>query len=179
MTREEKLQKKLNDPAYIQSITENFEKQKEIMNIQFTHLGEPDNYVRERYTGRGHRFYNAKEKIMKNLKQELLQALPYNDKLELSQLFKNKDAIYYVYLDINFFVKIPKADSINTTILKEKGIILPGISPDLDNYLKLIIDVLHDVLYDDDKRVIQINSNKLYSIKPRTEISAKIEIIKK
>jgi len=178
MKKEQKLEKNLNDKDYIEKLKSNYLSDLKVLSFEFTHHDEPENYVRERYTGRGHRFYNAKEKIMKDLKQELLKQVPFKDKEYLQQLFNNEDAIYYVYLDINFFVKIPKADSVDTIILKENRIILPAIAPDLDNYIKLLIDSLHDVIFEDDKRVISINSNKFYSLKPRTELKVRLEIVK-
>ena len=45
----------------------------------------------------------------------------------------------------------------------------------VDNYIKLILDVLHDVVYDDDKNVVGITAEKYYSTDPRIELDIKIE----
>ena len=47
-------------------------------------------------------------------------------------------------------------------------------TPDIDNYDKFIIDCLHNLVYDNDKRLIYINSSKKYSLHPRTELSVSI-----
>jgi Holliday junction resolvase RusA-like endonuclease len=87
----------------------------------------------------------------------------------------NKNAEYYVKIDADFYLKTPDGDSIKKAVLKEEKIILPAIRPDLDNYDKFLVDVLHNIVFDDDKRVVSLNTNKYYSINPRTEV--KIQII--
>jgi len=178
LNKAEKIINKLDDMEYIEQITEKYLEHKREIGISLTKIGQPENYVRERYTGRGNRFYNSKENIMKNMRTEILGMLDITKLHELQTLINNKDAIYYVYITVNFFLGIPKVDSIETKILKEKKIILPCIRKDLDNYIKLIVDVLHDVAFDDDKRVVEINANKFYSMNPRTEMKIRIEIIK-
>jgi Holliday junction resolvase RusA-like endonuclease len=42
--------------------------------------------------------------------------------------------------------------------------------PDLDNYIKLYLDVMNDLVYEDDKQVTEIYCKKVYSNKPRVEI---------
>ena len=178
MAENDKLNKKLNDSDYIETITAERMALKKDLSFELKSLKEPDNYVRERYTSRGKRFYNPKASIMETLKQEMKTQIPYEHKIYLEKLVRNKEAEYYVHLDFDFYVKIPKADSIKTTVLKEKKVIRPAISPDIDNFNKLIMDSLHDVLYDDDKRIVAANSNKYYSINPRTEIRVRFEIYK-
>lgn len=177
MAKKEKIDAKLKDQAYIDKATSEYLSDLRILEIEIVHSEEPENYVRERYTGRGNRFYNAKEGIMKNMKAELKSMVPGDKKIDLDKLLKNEDAVYYVHLEADFYLKTPSGDSIETTVLKENKIIRPAIRPDLDNYDKLLIDVLHDIVYDDDKRLVSIKSNKFYSMKPRTEIRIRIEII--
>ena len=177
LSKEEKIQAKLDDDKYVEKIVKEFYADSEQLTLTFTKIGQPENYVRERYTSRGKRFYNKKQGIMTEMRQEFKDSL-LKDELEiLGPLLSNKDAVYYVELEMNFYLKIPKGDSIKTTVLKEKGVIRPGIRPDLDNYIKLCADVLHDVCYDDDKRIVKIETNKYYSANPRTEIEVEIEII--
>ena len=178
MSKEEKFIKKIGDPEYIKIISDKYLSNKKEIFLNITRQGQPENYVRERYTGRGNRFYNAKEALMKEMKKEILGMIELTKMQELQTLIQNKNAIYYVYIDIDFYLKIPSGDSIETTILKEKNIIKPAIRPDIDNYLKLTVDVLHDIVYDDDKRLVEANSKKIYSINPRTEIRIRIEVIK-
>ena len=50
---------------------------------------------------------------------------------------------------------------------------LPAIKPDIDNYVKAILDALNGVAFRGDKQIISLNAKKLYSDKPRTEIEIK------
>jgi Holliday junction resolvase RusA-like endonuclease len=169
MKKEEKLKKLLADEHYKAKLMSNFKENQGLFDFKITLNREPENYVRERYTGRGHRFYNAKEKIMKEIHKEIDDLVPKLYKKYLNKLMK-EEIEYYVIINVVFYVKIPKADSVETTILKETGQIRPAIAPDLDNYIKLLADVMHNTIYTDDKRLVGINSEKLYSLKPRTEI---------
>ena len=96
---------------------------------------------------------------------------------ELNKIIENKDNHpYYVNVDSKFFVKIPKSDSIEISAKKEAQIIKPVVCRgDVDNYIKLILDTLHDVVYDDDAHVTKITSEKFYSLHPRVELRITIE----
>lgn len=177
MAKRDKIEQKLKDPGYIESARSEYLSNLREISVELIHSEEPENYVRERYTGRGNRFYNAKEGVMKQIKAELRAMIPGSTKIELEKLIRNTDAVYYVHLEADFYLKTPTGDSIETTVLKEEKVIRPAIRPDLDNYDKLLIDVLHDLVYDDDKRLVSIKSNKYYSMRPRTEIRVRIEVI--
>lgn len=43
--------------------------------------------------------------------------------------------------------------------------------PDLDNMIKFYLDVAIGVIYEDDKQVVKITAEKVYSKEPRTEIT--------
>jgi Holliday junction resolvase RusA-like endonuclease len=177
MANKDKVERLLNDEEYVEIATQEYLRNRREIKFEIVHNEEPENYVRERYTGRGNRFYNAKEGIMKDMKGILRSLIPGDIKIELEKLLKKEDAVYYVHLEVDFYLKTPDGDSIVKTILKEKKVIRPAIRPDLDNYDKLLIDVLHDLVYDDDKRLVSIKSNKYYSMNSRTEIKITIEII--
>jgi Holliday junction resolvase RusA-like endonuclease len=175
MKKEEKLKKLLADDQYKAKLISEFKQSQGLFDFKITLNREPENYVRERYTGRGHRFYNAKEKVMKEIHKEIDDLIPDLYKKYLNKLMK-EDIEYYVIINVEFYVKIPKADSVETTILKETHQIRPAIAPDLDNYIKLLADVMHDTIYKDDKRLVGIDSRKFYSLNPRTEIAFTILI---
>jgi Holliday junction resolvase RusA-like endonuclease len=179
MNKQEKLAKLIDDKEHLKALTAEYTKGRaQAIDFEVTLEEEPENYVRERYTGRGHRFYNAKQGIMSEMKAKLKTMVPPHLKNRLEKLFKSETAIYYVNIFVDFYVKIPKADSVDTTILKEKKVILPDQTPDLDNYIKLLVDVLHEVAYDDDKRVTHFTTSKFYSVRPRTELKVRIDVIK-
>lgn len=68
-------------------------------------------------------------------------------------------------LDIIFYMPIPLkgAKSLNGTI--------HSIRPDLDNLIKMILDVANGIVYKDDCIVSSINAHKQYSALPRTEFT--------
>lgn len=177
MAKIEKIKEKLIDEEYIESITQKYLENKEVITLSFIKKGTPENYVRERYTSRGGRFYNKKGGLMKKDHEFYAKQIPTLLRKRLSELVVNKTADYYVSLDIDFYVPIQKAESIKRSVLKEKKIIRPAIRPDLDNYLKYSLDVLHNIIFDDDSRVVTVNSNKYYSVTPRTEIFVTIIIL--
>ena len=69
-------------------------------------------------------------------------------------------------LTLMVFVPIPVSK------LKEwkKTCILPITRPDIDNYLKLVMDALNGIVYKDDNQVVCVKVFKLYSQSPRLEI---------
>jgi Holliday junction resolvase RusA-like endonuclease len=179
MTKQEKFKSKLNDSNYLFQTIVNYEKNKNTIELNFVKEGQPVNYVRERYTGRGHRFYNAKAGIMKDMNKYFISMIPKEHKDYLQNLLANPEAVYNVKIYADFYVKTPNADSVETKVLKEKKVIRPTIAPDTDNYVKLLLDTLHGVAYDDDKRVVSITAHKYYSIDPKTEVKIVIEVIEK
>ena len=102
MAKEDKIKDKLNDQKYIEEAANDFTKDTEVILLKLVYNKEPENYVRERYTSRGKRFYNPKEAIMKAMKSELQEMIPDEVKNKLNNLFLLKDSIFYVYLDIDF-----------------------------------------------------------------------------
>lgn len=51
-----------------------------------------------------------------------------------------------------------------------KGEIRPTSKPDLDNYVKGILDAINTVIVKDDSRVIGINAIKIYQSNPGVDI---------
>ena len=177
-TREEKIKEKLLDANYCFNIIKEFvETVHENIKLEFTIDGPPENYARER-KGRGKHFYNPKSSKMEAARNTMKKSLTDETKEKLKNLFENENASYYVSLDITYYMPIQKSSSFKDIVLKENGLIKPEIRPDIDNYDKFILDTLHEVAYSDDSHVIEIHSYKKYSINPRTEIKAIIEIIK-
>ena len=55
--------------------------------------------------------------------------------------------------------------------MMEQGHIRPAKSPDLDNYVKLILDALNGLLWVDDRYIVEMHSGKFYTTNiPRTEL---------
>lgn len=137
-------------------------------------LGEPESYSRER-KGRGTHFYNPKGDKMNSFRMTCLKAMSKEDyNLTRDLIETNKE--YRIELNIKFYLPIPKGDSLTTAALKNIQIIKPLGRPDLDNYIKFLLDSLHEVFYNDDSKVYKISAEKCYSINPRTEIFATLEM---
>lgn len=75
-----------------------------------------------------------------------------------------------VVCHITFYMPIPKATSKKNRLLMLLGNIRPMSGGDLSNLRKFAEDVLHTVVYDDDKVIVGGLSSKWYDDEPRTEI---------
>lgn len=151
-----------------------------IESFNFTINEKPEAYARER-KGRGKHFYNPKSAIIERYRSIMLKQLGKKGKARIDEIYT--DALkglsdVYVRLYCEFYIPIPKNDSVIKAAKKEMKQILPAQRPDIDNYQKLLLDAMHDVIYEDDCRVILMEGQKFFSINPRIEIRAEIEIRK-
>jgi len=78
-----------------------------------------------------------------------------------------------VALMVRSYFPIPRSWSRKRQALALNGELLPTVKPDLDNCTKLVSDALTGIIWKDDSQVIFIRGRKLYSDKPRTEISVR------
>lgn len=78
-----------------------------------------------------------------------------------------------IAVDVVFYRPVQKSISKIERQRRLTGESLPAIKPDIDNYVKAILDALNGVAFRDDKQIISLNAKKLYSDKPRTEIEIK------
>ena len=139
--------------------------------------GTPINYLRER-SGRNH-FYNPRGKELRSVRKYVSENLSKENKDRLKALVDDESKTYYVALEIEYYVPMRKNLSKEMQTLQKNKFIRPDIRPDLDNYDKFLLDMFHSVIYDDDKRVVSIRSDKYYDDVPRTEITVKITEITK
>ncbi|WP_338230706.1 RusA family crossover junction endodeoxyribonuclease [Lactiplantibacillus paraxiangfangensis] len=51
-----------------------------------------------------------------------------------------------------------------------KGVHLPVVKPDLDNYVKSFLDALHGIYWQDDALITDLTASKRYGRQPRIEI---------
>lgn len=166
-----KINEKLNDENFMRDLLDSKDKY-----ITETHVitinGEPESYARER-KGRGKHFYNPKSKKMEEFKLECIRCIGKGTTAFLKDLIEKTEDMQ-VKMSMKYYIPIQKSSSIKNAILKEKGFIKPNTRPDLDNYDKFILDSLHGLFYNDDCVVVKIESEKLYSLNPRTELSVEI-----
>jgi len=76
-----------------------------------------------------------------------------------------------IRVQFKFYVTPPKSTPQWKYEYIENGYLRPNKSPDLDNYVKLILDALNGLLWEDDRFIVEIHSGKYYTLdRPRTEI---------
>ena len=174
MANIDSLKKKLEDPEFVDKILS--EEEKDTCKVlTFKIEGKPESYARER-KGRGKHFYNPKSGKMSKTRKNLIHQLSKEDYNFMKELINDPNSKYFVELSMKYFIKIPNSTSIRDSIKMIHGVIRPIVRPDIDNYNKYILDTFHEILYDDDNRVVRSEEEKLYAIEPRTEITAFIYV---
>lgn len=128
--------------------------------IEFTINGECVPKARPRFSKYGHVYTTPKtrayEKIVKTTAID-------NNVPCITTALKIKIMVYK---------SIPKSFSKEKRRLAENGKILPVVKPDVDNYVKAVLDGLNGILFLDDKLICDLSVGKRYSNYPRVEITA-------
>ncbi|MHA2274820.1 MAG: RusA family crossover junction endodeoxyribonuclease [Candidatus Kariarchaeaceae archaeon] len=76
-----------------------------------------------------------------------------------------------IRVQAKFFKNPPKNTPKWQLPLMEQGVFRPAKSPDLDNYVKLILDALNGLLWEDDRYIVEMHSGKFYTTnQPRIEL---------
>lgn len=78
-----------------------------------------------------------------------------------------------ISIGLEFYLSIPKSFTKAKRAKAIEGRLLPAGRPDLDNYIKLILDACNGTLFSDDSLVVNILSTKRYSSNPGVIIYAK------
>jgi len=132
------------------------------MNSSYIILGDPIPLARPRMSGPSRIVYDSQKLLKHSLIHQLLKQR--GDTPLLSGA---------LHLDVTFYLKIPKLSLIK---MKEKVGQYHVYKPDLDNLIKMILDVasmkdfddVDGVLMHDDCIVSSINAKKIYDLEPRT-----------
>lgn len=127
---------------------------------------EPQPQSRPRFTARGryvHAYENKKITMYKRMVAATYQ----------SYFGAVKPTEKAIAVDVVFYRPVQKSISKIERQRRLTGESLPAIKPDIDNYVKAILDALNGVAFRDDKQIISLKAKKLYSDKPRTEIEIK------
>ena len=74
---------------------------------------------------------------------------------------------------VHAFYPIPATANKATQKAMNTGIILPVCTPDCDNVLKIILDALNGVVYEDDKQICNIIFSKTYDVVPKISVKIK------
>lgn len=128
--------------------------------IRFTVYGEPQGKARPRFNTRTKTAYTPS----KTSEYEKEVAMAYK------AVSKGKMFNGAVALDINAYFPIPKSTPKKKLFQFLQNIFRPIKKPDIDNILKIIMDGLNGIAYEDDKQVVSVRVNKYYSTEPRVEV---------
>lgn len=130
--------------------------------FKFTIYGEPVAKGRPKPTTiAGHAVMYTPTKTRKAENNLRAQALPFKPESPLTQPI-------HILMDI--YVKMPKASKRKTSDMLS-GLMRPAKRPDIDNYVKLVLDALNGIFYVDDNQVVELHARKWYSDTPRIEIT--------
>lgn len=75
-----------------------------------------------------------------------------------------------VMVDIVFHRSIQKSGSKAVKTAKLTGKVKPTVKPDLDNYIKAVLDGLNGLAWVDDSQIVNISATKEYSLEPETVV---------
>lgn len=77
-----------------------------------------------------------------------------------------------IFVSMAFYIYPPKriAEVKKKRLELESEAIYVDKRPDIDNYIKAVLDCSNEILFKDDGQVAALSSQKLYSLNPRIEI---------
>lgn len=130
------------------------------MSFYFRIPGEPKTKQRPRAVVRGNfaTIYTPKET---KLAEQKLRGYILNN-------YKTEKLTGAITINIEFRKKLPKKPKTNYWTSK----------PDIDNMIKLVLDALNGVIYDDDSQITKICANKSYGAESETRIMIEEDNIK-
>lgn len=129
---------------------------------------EPMAQSRPRFARRGRGVVAYEKKEMKIWRAECSKLV--EEAFEAEKLIEGP-----LKIDATFYVKAPKYIS-SRKKYKEKleaEEIFCSKKPDIDNYLKALLDSMTGIIFKDDGQVAECRARKLYSLKPRIEFEIK------
>lgn len=146
--------------------------------MKFTLQGTPQSKDRPRFfkTKQGIRSFDPKkgekQYYQRTLKHLIDQSILSEDSDIASEALDLPSAEFYE-VSLTFHLPIPKSDSKRQKNAKLEGSIKHTVKPDIDNLEKFCLDLMSGIAFPDDKQVVKLSSEKLYSDNPRTEIEIK------
>lgn len=124
-----------------------------MMKIKFEIIGKIKGKGRPIVTKRGHAFTPKGTVNYENLVKM------YYEISKEKEYFGDKP----LKVEIIAYFEIPKSYTKKKRQLIEDGKLFPTKKPDVDNIIKIVLDSLNKLAYDDDKQVIDVNLKKFYS----------------
>lgn len=135
------------------------------MTITFTVPGEPKGKGRPRFAKRGNHVQTYTPDATASY-ENLVKVMYYN-------VAKNTKLEGPVSIRIDAFFGIPKSKPKKLQQEMREHKVRPTIKCDVDNIVKIILDGLNDVAFDDDKQVVQLTALKWYSDDPRVIVTVR------
>lgn len=122
---------------------------------------EPKAQKRPRFTRNGHAYEDGDMRVWKDTFRYLLKS----KKIECIESGA-------IYINITFYIYPPKyiQKDKNNKIKLENEKIYVEKRPDIDNYIKAVLDASNGLLYKDDGQIACLASQKFYSMQPRIKI---------
>lgn len=128
--------------------------------IEFTINGECVPKARPRFSKFGHVYTTPKTRAYENI----VKSTAIDNRVPCITTALRVELIIYK--------SIPKSFSKKKRELANEGEIYPVVKPDIDNYVKAVLDGLNGVLFVDDKQIVDFRAIKKYSDNPRVEVTA-------
>lgn len=128
--------------------------------IEFTINGECVPKARPRFSKFGHVYTTPKTRAYENI----VKSTAIDNRVPCITTALRVELIIYK--------SIPKSFSKKKRELANAGKIYPVVKPDIDNYVKAVLDGLNGVLFVDDKQIVDFRAMKRYSDSPRVEVTA-------
>ncbi|BDR81048.1 RusA family crossover junction endodeoxyribonuclease [Clostridium tetani] len=122
--------------------------------------GEPKGKARPRMSTKTGRAYTPEQTVQYENWVKTCYTLS-NDKNKLEGTIK---------AEIKAYMSIPKSTSKKKRQEMLEGKIRPTKKPDVDNIVKIILDSLNKLAFDDDKQVVDCSIEKWYGEDPRVEL---------
>ena len=130
------------------------------MQVSFTIPGQPVGKGRPRFTRSGVIYTPERTKKYERLVKECYREQCGNIN------FGTTSIALYVKAYVTPLTKFRKAEKLAAL----KGELKPIAKPDADNILKVILDALNEVAYDDDRYIYKIEIERIYSETPHIDV---------
>nr|DAT25501.1 MAG TPA: Endodeoxyribonuclease RusA [Caudoviricetes sp.] len=128
--------------------------------IEFTINGECVPKARPRFSKFGHVYTTPKTRAYENI----VKSTAIDNRVPCVTTALRVELVIYK--------SIPKSFSKAKRKQANEGKIFPVVKPDIDNYVKSVLDGLNGVLFVDDKQIVDFRAVKRYSDNPRVEVTA-------
>lgn len=121
--------------------------------------GKPQGKARPRFSQKSHTAYTPKNTV--DYEKRIRRAFT-----ECQGEWQKLPSDCYAFVKIQAQYPIPQSLSKRKKREAIAGLIMPTTKPDGDNILKVVLDALNGLAYDDDKQVVKMGIIKVYGANP-------------